>query len=277
VGEKYEENRDVKKMNNSETLKVALKAAVEAGNTLIEHNKDNLKVSKKESLRDIVTEIDKIAEREIINVLKDFNSEITILTEESGISKGKKDNLTWVVDALDGTVNYVNNLQYYGVSIALLENNTPIVGVIFNPITEELYYGAEGIGVFKNQKQISVLNKPFEEGLFTVAFSGKNHDPANRTEEFLTFGEVNDSSRGCLRTGSAAMNLAYLAEGKFSGCWGKANKNWDISAGILLAKLAGAKIIFSDKNEESNLVSYLAAVPSSWEILYEKVGKVIGL
>jgi myo-inositol-1(or 4)-monophosphatase len=277
VGEKYEENRDVKKMNNSETLKVALKAAVEAGNTLIEHNKDNLKVSKKESLRDIVTEIDKIAEREIINVLKDFNSEITILTEESGISKGKKDNLTWVVDALDGTVNYVNNLQYYGVSIALLENNTPIVGVIFNPITEELYYGAEGIGVFKNQKQISVLNKPFEEGLFTVAFSGKNHDPVNRTEEFLKFGEVNDSSRGCLRTGSAAMNLAYLAEGKFSGCWGKANKNWDISAGILLAKLAGAKMIVSEKNEESNLVSYLAAVPNSWEILYQKIGKTLGL
>ena len=277
MGEKYEENRDVKKMNNSETLKVALKAAVEAGNTLIEHNKDNLKVSKKESLRDIVTEIDKITERKIINILKDFNSEITILTEESGISKGKNENLTWVVDALDGTVNYVNNLQYYGVSIALLEKNTPIVGVIFNPITEELYYGAEGIGVFKNQKRITVLDKPFEEGLFTVAFSGKNHDPANRTEEFLTFGEVNDSSRGCLRTGSAAMNLAYLAEGKFSGCWGKANKNWDISAGILLAKLAGAKIIFSDRNEENNLVSYLAAVPSSWEKLYEKVGKVIGL
>jgi len=264
-------------MNNSETLKVALKAAVEAGNILNEHNKDNLKVSQKESRRDIVTEIDKMSENKIINILKDFNSEITILTEESGIRKGKKENLTWVVDALDGTVNYVNNLPYYGVSIALLENNNPIVGVIFNPVTEELYYGAEGIGVFKNQKRIKVLDKSFEEGLFTVAFSGKNHDPKNRVDEFLKFGEINDNTRGCLRTGSAAINLAYLAEGRFAGCWGKANKSWDISAGILLAKLAGAKVIFTEESEKDHLVSYLAAVPSSWEILYKKIGKVIGL
>lgn len=264
-------------MNNSDILKIALKAAVSAGNTLIEHNRDNIKISQKESLRDIVTEIDKISENKIINILKNYNSEIPILTEETGIIEGKKENVRWVVDALDGTVNYVNSIPHYGVSIAFIENDFPIVGVIFNPTSTELYYGAEDIGVFKNQRRIKISDKPHTGGLFTVAFSGKNHDPKNRIDEFLKFGEINDISRGCLRTGSAAMNLAYLAEGRFSGCWGKANKIWDVSAGILLAKLAGANVNLTEVNKNNNLVSYLAAVPSSWKIIYEKIEKTINL
>ena len=264
-------------MNNSDILKIALKAAISAGNTLTDHNRDNLKISQKESLRDIVTEIDKISENKIINILKNYNSEIPILTEETGIIEGKNENVRWVVDALDGTVNYVNSIPHYGVSIAFIENDFPIVGVIFNPTSAELYYGAEDIGVFKNQKRIKISDKPHTEGLFTVAFSGKNHDPKNRTDEFLKFGEINDISRGCLRTGSAAMNLAYLAEGRFSGCWGKANKIWDVSAGILLAKLAGANVNLTEVNKNNNLVSYLATVPSSWKIIYEKIEKTISL
>jgi hypothetical protein len=83
-----------------------------------------------------------------------------------------------------------------------------------------------------------------------MAFSGKNYEATKRVDEFLLFGKINDSSRGCLRTGSAAMNLAYLAEGKFGGCLGKANKIWDVAAGLLLAKLAGSNVQFKEVDKE---------------------------
>ena len=97
-----------------------------------------------------------------------------------------------------------------------------------------------------------------------MSFSGKNYEPSGRQEEFLLFGRINDMSRGCLRTGSAALNLAYLAEGRFNGCWGKANKEWDISAGLLIAKLAGATVLTAECGLEQHLLHYLAAPPQNF-------------
>jgi fructose-1,6-bisphosphatase/inositol monophosphatase family enzyme len=88
---------------------------------------------------------------------------------------------------------------------------------------------------------------------------------------------VNDTTRGCLRTGSGAMNLAYLADGKFGGCWGHANKLWDVGAGLLLAELAGAKVSIREVDRSKHLVSYIAAVPSAWEFLYKKASKILEL
>ena len=94
-------------MSNAEYLETALKAAVSAGNLIEERHKDILNVSKKESLRDIVTHVDKLAENQIIDILKDYDKNIPILTEESGFVQGNLEKTCWIVDALDGTVNYV--------------------------------------------------------------------------------------------------------------------------------------------------------------------------
>lgn len=252
-------------------LKVAMSAAVAAGNFLLEHSNDFLKkVSSGESLRDIVTEADMGAEKKIIKILKNYNPKISILTEESG-KMGKDKNNYWLVDPLDGTVNYVNHVPFYAVSIAFIKNNSPIVGVVYNPMESSLYYGAKGIGVYKNHEKIEVIDRKPEDCLFAVAFSGKKYDPATRDKEFLMFGKVNDSARGCLRTGSAAMNLSYLAEGRLGGCWGRANKSWDVAAGILLAELSGATVEYKVVNKEKNLISYIASVPSAWDFIKEKV------
>lgn len=258
-------------MNREEVLEIALPAAVAAGNLLLEHSNDFMKVSSKESLRDIVTEVDRYAEKKIIEILKDYNPSSAILTEESGRILGKNEKNYWIIDALDGTVNYVNHIPFYAVSIAFIEDNSPTVGVVYNPVASDLYYGIEGIGVYKNHTKIKSRDRIAEECLFAVAFSGKKYDPVTRNEEFLMFEKVNDSTRGCLRTGSAAMNLSYLAEGRLGGCWGKANKTWDVVAGILLAELSGAIVEYRYVNKEKNLVSYIGGVPSAWNFMKKNV------
>ena len=145
------------------------------------------------------------------------------------------------------------------------------MGVIFNPYSNELYYGSDGLGVFKNQKPLKIMDRIPEECLFSMAFSGKNYEATKRVDEFLLFGKINDSSRGCLRTGSAAMNLAYLAEGKFGGCLGKANKIWDVAAGLLLAKLAGSNLQFKEVDKEKHLVNYIATIPKAWNLISSNI------
>ena len=149
-----------------------------------------------------------------------------------------------------------------------------MIGVIYSPLFDEIYYGAENIGVFKNQKAIRVHDKKPSDSLFTVSFSGKNYDPQRRNEEFIMFAEINDSTRGCLRTGSAALNLAYMAEGKFGGCWGKANKLWDISAGLAIAKLAGAQIFTQEVDAKKHLANYIAAPQQNFDFLKDKATRV---
>jgi len=257
-------------MNKEQVLEIAISAAVAAGNFLLKHSNDFIKESSKESLRDIVTEVDKYAEKKIIEILKN-NSSSSILTEESGRIPGKNRKSYWIVDALDGTVNYVNHVPLYAISIAFIEDSFPNVGVVYNPVSNDLYYGAEGIGIYKNHAKIKVRDRKPEECLFAVAFSGKKYESTTRSKEFLMFEKVNDSTRGCLRTGSAAMNLSYLSEGRLGGCWGKANKTWDVAAGLLLAKLSGAIVEYRYVDKEKNLVSYIATVPSAWSFIKEKI------
>ena len=110
-----------------------------------------------------------------------------------------------------------------------------------------------------------------------MAFSGKSHDPVKRSEEFKIFGEINDSSRGCLRTGSAALNLAFLSEGSFGGCWGKANKYWDIAAGLLIAELAGNTLKSKLISKEKQLYNYLICKKSVLNELSSKLNSTLDL
>ena len=87
----------------------------------------------------------------------------------------------------------------------------------------------------------------------------------------MAFGKINDGTRGCLRTGSAAMNLCYVADGRFGGCWGKANKLWDIAAGLLLAKLSGARVGYRIVDKDKRLVNYVSAAPTAWDFVTQEL------
>lgn len=264
-------------MQDNSQMETAITAATAAGKVLKEYYFEKVRISAKESSRDIVSEVDMLAENAIIEILNKYDDSISILTEEQGRVVKRSEERYWIIDALDGTVNYVNHVPFYSVSVAYVERDVIKASAIYAPMFDDIYYASRTIGAFKNNKKISVAKSTLKDSLFSVSFSGKSYDPAKRIEEFILFSEINDASRGCLRTGSAALNLAYLAEGKFSGCWGKANKYWDIAAGVLIAELAGAKLVMKDVDKEKFLYSYLACVEGVWDQLYAKTKGIIGL
>ena len=258
-------------------IEAAIKAAISAGAILNDYYIKKVQVSNKESSRDIVSEIDTLVENKIIEILKRYDDSISIITEEQGPIYTKSKDTYWLVDPLDGMVNYVNHIPFFCVSIAYIEKGVIQAGAIYAPLFDDIYYGARSIGVFKNDKAIKIKESSMNESLFAVSFSGKNYDSKKRKDEFILFSKLNDISRGCLRTGSAALNLAYLAEGRFNGAWGKANKYWDIAAGLLIAELAGAKVVTKKMSKRRSLCSYIASVPSIHDNLHEQVKNVLEL
>jgi myo-inositol-1(or 4)-monophosphatase len=243
-------------------LEVAIKAAVSSGDLLLNHYGAVKEVSGKESLRDVVSDVDKLSEIKALSIIEENYPGCVILSEENGLNA--PDSVEkWVIDALDGTVNYIHNFPFYCVSISYWVDDKPVIGVVYNPHSNELFYAEKGAGAFLNQVRLSVKNCKLENGLTAMAFSGKAYNPNMRTVEFEIFGKINDLSQGCLRTGSAAMNLCYLADGRFSLALGKANKAWDIGAGLLIAEEAGAVVEFNVIDEDKYLVSYIAGTKAS--------------
>jgi myo-inositol-1(or 4)-monophosphatase len=261
-------------MTNEKLLEIAIAAAMKAGSYLLANYSDTLTTTTKESVRDLSTPVDHAAEAEVFTVLRAADPGTAILSEEHGFQGTDSGDGHWIVDALDGTVNYLHHVPFFSVSIAYVRGGSPVVGAVYAPLVDDIYYGAEGVGAFKNQKRLQTPDRMPTESLFAATFSGRNHEPARRHEEFALFASVNDASRGCLRTGSAALNLAYLAEGRFNGCWGKSNKAWDISAGLLIARLAGASVLTVDSDAKQHLSSYLAAPPRNHAWLEPQVAKV---
>jgi myo-inositol-1(or 4)-monophosphatase len=262
------------KMNIENALQAAIKASAKAGKILIDqYQRNDVLATSKESNRDVYTSTDQEAELVIIEILKEQDPNIPILCEERGLLKTQNSDYLWVVDALDGTVNYIHQIPFFSVSIALLKNNEPVVGAIYAPLFNDLYYAARGVGAFKNQARLLTRDTPPTESLFAASFSGKNYIPAERGDEFSVFGEINDHTRGCLRTGSASLNLAYLAEGKINGCWGKANKKWDISAGLLIASEAGATIKTRVSPVSEQFSSFIAAPQQNFQFLEKRLSK----
>ena len=255
--------------NRTRLLQYAISAAVAGGNVLRSHGDDavHLRRRVKESPRDIATEVDDLAEKVAIERIRRFDA-MPILAEESGASAlidAAKDTF-WAIDPLDGTVNYVHHLPWYAVSIAYIEKGEPIVGVVYNPFLNELYYGAEGTGAFKNHKRISVAESPAQQSLCAITFSGKKYGNQH-AEEFESFRTLNDETAGCLRTGSAALNLAYVAEGRLGGACGRYSRLWDVAAGFVVAKEAGASVTYEFAEPAAYLVHYAVGVSSLTDFL----------
>ncbi len=239
-------------------LETAINAAVSAGDLLMDHYGKVFETKNKESLRDVVSEIDKLSESKVISILQESDLGCTILTEEEGLIGPESTSSRWIVDALDGTVNYIHNIPFFCVSISYWVDNKPSIGVIYNPCSGEIYYAEKGVGCFVNQRRLRLHDSELGNNLTAMAFSGKAYNPSMRPTEFRIFGQLNDLSQGCLRTGSAAMNLAYLSYGKFSLVLGKANKLWDVAAGLAIVEGAGGVFNMS-KGKSVNSYNVMAS------------------
>lgn len=258
-------------------LEAAIRAATAAGRELNARYDLKFRVEQKESLRDIVVDADRAAEKRAVEVVRASGLPAAILSEEMGHVGDPDAELRWVIDALDGTVNYVSHVPFFSVSVALMQLGEPIVGVIYAPIPNDLYYAARGLGAFKNDRRISVVDQPLGSSLLAAAFSGRGSSPDARSREFRLFQAVNDASRGCLRTGSAALNLAYMAEGRLNGCWGRGNKVWDVAAGLAIANAAGAAVRSRFPADRRDLVDYSVGTPGNAVQLESLIDEYFGI
>ena len=235
----------------SANLNIMIKAAEKASKVLIRDfgEVEKLQVSVK-GPSDFVTNADKKAEKIIIEELSKSRKKFSILSEETGEIKNSDINNVWIIDPIDGTTNFLHGVPHFAISIALKSNNEIISGLIFDPIKNEMFYAEKNNGAYFNNKRMKVSRKKIlEECLFSTG--GKK--------------EIK-SDLNTRKSGSAALDIAYVAAGRYDGYFQNHLNLWDIAAGIIIVKEAGGKI-----NEIDCSVVKDLSVRTSSNSIYEKM------
>lgn len=189
---------------------------------------------------DLVTEADLASQQAIRDTLLAAFPEHGFLAEENEQIASRADDLRWIADPLDGTMNYVHRMPNFAVSVALEQRGEILVGTVLDPTNGECFSAAKGRGAFLGGRRLSVSKAAtLDQALVAVSFAAhvKRGDP-----EISEFVEVMLRAQGTRRMGSSALNLCYLAAGRFDGYWSKSTKIWDIAAGALLVTEAGGMI-----------------------------------
>ena len=214
-----------------------IKASEKASKTLIRDfgEIENLQVSNKGPY-DFVTNADLKVENIIIDELKKAKPNYSILSEEKGF-ENNRDSKTWIIDPIDGTINFLHGVPHFAISIALKENDEIIAGLIYDPIKNEMFYGEKNNGAFFNNHRVRVSKKTeLSECLFGTG--GKL---------------MSDYEFSYRKSGSAALDLAYVAAGRYDGYFQKNLNIWDIAAGIIILKEAGGILNKIDLTNNSGI------------------------
>ena len=218
-------------------VNVAVRAARAAGNVILRYMNrvEGLAVEEK-SRHDYVSEVDRMAEAEIVRELRRAFPDHAVLGEESGRT-GKSDKV-WVVDPLDGTHNYLRGFPHFCVSIGFLDHGDPVHGVIYDPLRDELYTASKGDGAFLNDRRIRVSKRDGLAG--ALLCSGYPYrQRAHLDAQFAITRTLLNEAEDIRRTGSAALDLAYVAAGRLDGYFETGLKPWDMVAGCVLVREAG--------------------------------------
>ena len=235
----------------SANLNIMIKASEKASKILIRDfgELEKLQVSKK-GPKDFVTNADIKAEKIIIEELKKARPNYSIISEENGIEKNKDKSNTWIIDPIDGTINFLHGIPHFAISIALQFNNEIISGLIFDPIKNELFYAEKNNGSFINNHRIRVSKKSnIDECLFA----------SNNTQ-------IDPKILSTRNLGSAALDMAYVGMGRFDGYFQNDLHIWDLAAGIIIVKEAGGTVKDLDLSQIENL-----KIRASSNAIYEKM------
>ncbi|MDO3376983.1 inositol monophosphatase family protein [Geoalkalibacter halelectricus] len=218
---------------------IALRAAREGGRVLLQKFGTTLRIERKSAV-DLVTDADREAEETIVGVIRHTFPRHAILAEEADYGE-KEGHYRWIIDPLDGTTNYAHAFPWFAVSIALEVEGEVVLGVVYNPAHQELFYAERGKGAFLNDVQIRVSSiGTLEESLVVTGFPyDRKHSDANNYDHFVNFQQA---AQACRRVGSAALDLAYTAAGRFDGYWEMKLNPWDLAAGKLLVEEAGGRV-----------------------------------
>ncbi len=226
-------------MSFNREVKTAIEAALESGKILRKFASKTKSVRYKGTIN-LVTEADKLSQEKIIRILKKGFPEYSILSEEDLYLKSNSP-IKWIIDPLDGTTNFAHNLPIYSISIALEVDGKIEMGVVYNPNLEEIFQAVRGRGAFLNDKPIRVSKtKTLNKSLLATGFPYDIRESRNNNlNHFKNFAVRAQAIR---RGGSAALDLCYLACGRFDGFWELKLAPWDTAAGYLIVEEAGGKV-----------------------------------
>jgi myo-inositol-1(or 4)-monophosphatase len=239
----------------SANLNIIIKASEKASKILIRDfgEIEKLQVSKK-GPTDFVTNADIKAEKIIIDELKKARPNFSIISEEYGIEENKDKNNSWIIDPIDGTINFLHGIPHFAISIAHKSNNEIVSGLIFDPIKDEMFFAEKNNGAYFNNHRIRVSKKnDIKECLFATGGKIRNQFEIQYR-----------------KSGSAALDMAYVAAGRYDGYFQKDLNIWDIAAGIILIKEAGGSINEIDLTQTKNL----KVIASSEEIRQKLLEKI---
>ena len=251
-------------------LNIAIRAARSAGNIIIRslQHVEHLEVTTK-GRNDFVTDVDRLAEQEIISVIHKSYPDHAILAEESG-EQGDSETI-WIIDPLDGTANFLHGFPHYCVSIGVMVRGRIEHGVIYDPLRDELFTASRGAGAQLNDRRLRVTKqKTLAGSLIATGFPFKYHEhfPAYLATFNAVFPEVSDLRRG----GSAALDLAYVAAGRVDAYWELGLQKWDLAAGVLLIEEAGG--VVSDFTGGENHIEHGNLVAGNFNIHQQLLNQI---
>ncbi|MEM1241434.1 MAG: inositol monophosphatase family protein [Cyanobacteria bacterium P01_H01_bin.26] len=222
-------------------LDVATEAAMAGGAVLKQYWGNLSSIQEKGRSGDLVTEADRASETAVLAVIERHYPSHAILAEESGQLGQRNSSLLWAIDPLDGTTNYAHQYPLCAVSIGLLVAGVPTVGVVYNPILEDLYRAARGLGATHNRRpmQVSTTVKLTNSLLVTGFAYDRRETIDNNYAEFCHFTHL---TQGVRRGGSASVDLAHVASGRLDGYWERGLSPWDLAAGVVLVTEAGGQV-----------------------------------
>lgn len=219
---------------------VMFNAADEAARIQLEYFEKDFEIGRKLNYSDLVTEVDKKSEARIIEVIHETYPSHNVLGEEGG-DQHRVSDYVWIVDPIDGTVNYAHSVPIFCVSIAVEYKGEVILGVVYSPKTNEKFHAEKGNGAYLNDKKISVSDiELLKDSLLVTGFPyGAKDNYDHCIDHFVNFIKLGLPIR---RLGSAALDICYLASGRFEGFWEVNLNAWDVAAGYLIVLEAGGKI-----------------------------------
>lgn len=251
-----------------EVCEIAKQAADFIKSNLLKVSTNDIQTKSQNSL---VSYVDQEAERMIVARLQELLPEAGFVTEEDTIDQSTSESYEWIIDPLDGTTNFLHKIPVFAVSIALRHNGEMLSGVVYNVMVDECFYAWRDGGAFLNGDQISISsNEDFSESLIATGFPYYDFE---KLEQYLsTFKELISETRGLRRLGAAAVDLAYVACGRFDGFFEYSLHIWDIAAGVLIVKEAGGIVSDFDGGQDHLTGSEIIATSPH---IYEPLKKII--
>ncbi|PPE75627.1 inositol monophosphatase [Solimonas fluminis] len=248
-------------------VNIAVSAARAGGNFIMRHfeRSDQLVIERK-SRNDFVTQVDRGAEQEILAIIRKAYPQHAVLAEESG-AQGENE-VTWIIDPLDGTTNFLHRIPHFAVSIGIQVRGRLEHGVIYAPCTQDLYVASRGAGALLNNRRIRISQcKDLEQALVGtgVPLREENLDPY-----LPQLRNIAAKTSGVRRAGSAALDLAYVAAGRLDAFWEIGLKPWDVAAGLVLVQEAGgiSRELFDEKLDPMSTGNVFVSTPKLFDSIH---------